>query len=128
MGTDETHEPKRVSARLGLSSPFIFCICLGAVLLRSAVAKKSCSASIEADFDLAKVEPLLALVVGDEVFLGQALMRQPGVVLIDKDGFHHAGGTQDFDVLRGRAADLFSADRNRLWHLTPAPHLAVAIP
>ena len=58
-------------------------------------------ASIEANFDLAEVEPLLALVVGHEVFLGQALVGETGVVLIDKDGFHHAGGTQDFDVLPG---------------------------
>jgi len=95
-----------------LSSPFILCICLGAVclgaiygsasgLLRSAVAKNFSAASIEANFDLAEVEPLLALVVGDEVFLGQALVGETGVVLIDKDGFHHAGGTQDFDVLPG---------------------------
>jgi hypothetical protein len=49
--------------------------------------------------------------------LAQALVREARVVLIDKDGFHHAGSTQNFDVLRGRAADLVSADRNRLWHL-----------
>ncbi len=113
MGTDETHEPKRLSARLGLSSPFILCICLGAVclgaiygsasgLLRSAVAKNFSAASIEADLDLAEVEPLLALVVGHEVFLGQALVGETGVILIDKDGFHHAGAAQNFDVLRGR--------------------------
>lgn len=84
--------------------------------------------SIEADPDLAEIEPLFPFLVGDEVLFAQALVREARVVLIDKDRFHHAGAAEDFDMLRGRAADLVSADRNRLLHLTPAPHLAVAIP
>ena len=57
--------------------------------------------SIEADPDLAEIEPLLPFLVGDEVLFAQALVREARVVLIDKDRFHHAGGTQNFDVLPG---------------------------
>jgi hypothetical protein len=70
-------------------------------LLRSAVAKNFSAGSIEANFDFAEFEPLLAFVVGHEVLGVQALVGEAGVVLIDKHRLHHASAAQNFDVLRG---------------------------